>query len=270
MRISFTKMNGAGNDFILIDNRRLKLTLGPKQIAALCERHSGIGADGLILLNPSRQSTVDWAWKFYNSDGSEAEMCGNGARCFAAFARKMGSFEGSLDFETLAGIVSASFQRDQVTVSLTPPGPMHLDQPLCFDEKEFRVHSVNTGVPHAVVFEEVIDGEMVGRMGAAIRHHAHFAPHGTNVNFVQVLGPGRIKVRTYERGVEAETLACGTGVTASALVAARLLGFQSPVDALVQSGDQLQVSFVERGMVHEDVRLAGPADFVFTGEIELD
>ena len=270
MRITFTKMNGAGNDFILIDNRNQELTLNAGQIAHLCDRHAGVGADGLMLLEPNATGNADWSWKFYNSDGSDAEMCGNGARCFAAYTRRLAGGDGSLSFETLAGIVSASFGAGNVTVNLTPPGPMALDAKLEVEGQMLSVHSVNTGVPHAVVFVADADHAMIRELGAGIRYHEHFSPKGTNVNFVHILEPGYIRVRTYERGVEGETLACGTGVSAAALVAARLHGFLSPIKVQVQSGDQLQVSFVEESGQFSHVRLAGPADFVFTGEIELD
>lgn len=263
-------MNGAGNDFILIDNRRQELTLSPGQIARLCDRHAGVGADGLMLLEPNMNEEADWSWKFYNSDGSDAEMCGNGARCFAAFTRRIAGDNGSLSFETLAGIISASFDGDCVTVNLTPPGPMTLDQELEVDGQALMVHSINTGVPHAVIFVSDADQAMVKEQGAGVRYHDHFSPKGTNVNFVQILESGHIRVRTYERGVEGETLACGTGVSAAALVAAKLHGFRSPVNVQVQSGDRLQVSFVAQDGAFADIRLTGPADFVFTGEIELD
>jgi len=270
MRIAFTKMNGAGNDFVLIDNRRLEWKLSPQQVARLCDRHAGIGADGLMLLEPATQPGADWSWKFYNSDGSDAEMCGNGARCFAAYTRKLAGATDGLRFETVAGIITASFDGEIVTVTLTPPGIMDLNQSVQVEGGAQEVHSLNTGVPHAIVFVEDADQAMVRERGAQLRFHDHFAPKGTNVNFVQILKPGRIRVRTYERGVEGETLACGTGVSASALVAAQLHGFQSPVEVQVQSGAELQVSFMESEGAYSDVRLTGPADFVFTGEIELD
>lgn len=263
-------MNGAGNDFILIDNRQQELTLSPGQIARLCDRHAGVGADGLMLLEPNMKGDADWSWKFYNSDGSDAEMCGNGARCFAAFTRGLSGGNGGLSFETLAGIISASFDDGGVTVNLTPPGPMTLDAKLEVEGQLLSVHFINTGVPHAVVFVPDADLAMVKELGAGVRYHPHFSPKGTNVNFVQILEPGYIRVRTYERGVEGETLACGTGVSAAAMIAAKLHGFETPLRVQVQSGDELRVSFVEESGQFSDVRLAGPADFVFTGEIELD
>ncbi|MBT5925927.1 MAG: diaminopimelate epimerase [Verrucomicrobia bacterium] len=270
MRISFTKMNGAGNDFILIDNRSLGLTLHSQQVAKLCDRHAGIGADGLMLLEESQGTAADWAWKFYNSDGSDAEMCGNGARCFAAFVRQLTHSDSDFSFETIAGIIKASFDASNVTVNLTAPGPMDLARNLVIQGNDVKVHSVNTGVPHAVVFVENADQCMVTDLGAGVRYHDAFAPKGTNVNFVQVLAPGKIRVRTYERGVEGETLACGTGVTAASLVAAKVHGFKAPVEVQVQSGDYLRVSFDEENDQFSNVRLNGPADFVFNGEINLD
>ncbi len=270
MRISFTKMNGAGNDFILIDNRSLGLILQPQQVAKLCDRHAGIGADGLMLLEENKNGSADWSWKFYNSDGSDAEMCGNGARCFAAFTQQLTGKEGGLSFDTVAGVIHATFDQTSVTVNLTEPGNMDLNRVIHLSGKEVELHSVNTGVPHAVMFVEDADQCMVGDLGAEIRYHEHFSPKGTNVNFVEVLEPGKIRVRTYERGVEGETLACGTGVTAASLVASKVHGFNSPVEVQVQSGDRLKVSFEKLEDGFSKVRLSGPADFVFSGVIDLD
>jgi diaminopimelate epimerase len=286
-------MNGAGNDFVLIDNRSRQMQLQPAHIARLCDRHKGVGADGVILLVPCPSGNADWAWDFYNSDGSSAEMCGNGARCFARFVRRLTGAGGPLSFETRAGVITARFQGDKVTadlrlhsghagrtevprpqgddvtVSLTPPKDLRLRQQVPLSRGLTEIHSLDTGVPHAVLFVPDADQAMVLPLGAEIRNHPHFAPRGTNVNFVQVLGPGRIRVRTYERGVEGETLACGTGVTASALITAELRGFPSPVQVQVQSGDTLEISFDRANGSFTNVCLAGPAEFVFEGRIEV-
>lgn len=262
-------MNGAGNDFVLIDNREQKITLTRPQIVRLCDRHRGAGADGVILLRPSSSNKADWAWDFYNSDGSSGEMCGNGARCFARFVQRRTGSERDFAFETMAGVVAAAFRDSQVTVSLTEPEGLRLDEKVQLSDGPQVLHSVNTGVPHAVLFVSNADQAMVRELGPEIRRHPHYAPKGTNVNFVQVLGPGRVRVRTFERGVEGETLACGTGVTASALISARVHGFGSPVQVLVQGGDQLEVSFEERGEQFTNVRLTGPAEFVFEGRIHV-
>ena len=269
MVLDFTKMNGAGNDFVLIDNRARKIKLSRDQVVRLCDRHRGVGADGVVLLVPSVLGKADWAWEFYNSDGSVGEMCGNGARCFSRFVQKLTGLTRGFSFETEAGVITASFQGDRVTVSLTQPKDLRLNEQLALSVGAQTVHSLNTGVPHAVLFVPDADRAMVQQLGPEIRRHAHFAPKGTNVNFVQRLGPNQIRVRTFERGVEGETLACGTGVTAAALVAARLHGFTSPVKVQVRGGEQLEVSFREDHGELADVRLTGPAEFVFEGKIEV-
>jgi diaminopimelate epimerase len=269
MVIPFTKMNGAGNDFVVIDNRRREFELQPKQIVRLCDRHRGAGADGVILLVPCVSGRADWAWDFYNNDGHSAEMCGNGARCFARFVQRLTGVETGFRFETRAGVIGARFNGERVTVNLTPPADLRLRQKLTLSSGPVEIHSLDTGVPHAVLFVEDADQAMVQALGPEIRHHPHFAPRGANVNFLQVRGPNAIRVRTYERGVEAETLACGTGVTASALIAAELRGFQSPVQVQVQGGDVLEVSFQRENGQFGQVALTGPAEFVFEGRIEL-
>jgi diaminopimelate epimerase len=269
MVLDFTKMNGAGNDFVLVDNRARKVTLTRAQVVRLCDRHRGVGADGVILLVPSASGKADWAWQFYNSDGSTGEMCGNGARCFARFVQRLTGVNGGLTFETEAGVITAGFHGGSVTVSLTQPGEMRLNQQVPLSVGTETIHSINTGVPHAVLFVPDADRAMVMQLGPEIRRHPHFAPRGTNVNFVQRLGPNRIRVRTFERGVEGETLACGTGVTASALISARLHGFSSPVKVQVQGGEELEVSFKDVGGEFADVRLSGPAEFAFQGRIAI-
>jgi diaminopimelate epimerase len=269
MVLDFTKMNGAGNDFVLIDNRARKVRFSRDQVVRLCDRHRGVGADGVFLLVPSASRKADWAWEFYNSDGSTGEMCGNGARCFARFVQKLTALNGGFTFETGAGVITASFQGERVTVSLTPPAELRLNETVPLSVGRETIHSINTGVPHAVLFVPDADRAMVQQLGPKIRHHPHFGPKGTNVNFVQLLGPNRIQVRTFERGVEGETLACGTGVTAAALIAARLHGFTSPVRVQVQGGEELEVSFKDADGQFADVRLSGPAEFVFEGKIDL-
>ena len=269
MVLEFTKMNGAGNDFVLIDNRARKIKLSRDQVVRLCDRHRGVGADGAVLLVPSVSGQADWAWEFYNSDGSPGAMCGNGARCFSRFVQKLTGLTRGFSFETEAGVITASFQRDDVTVSLTRPKDLRLNEQVALSIGTQTIHSVNTGVPHAVLFVPDTDRVMVQQLGSEIRHHAHFSPKGTNVNFVQRLGPNHIRVRTFERGVEGETLACGTGVTAAALIAARLHGFTSPVKVQVQGGERLEVSFREAHGEFTEVRLTGPAEFVFEGRMEI-
>lgn len=272
MILEFTKMSGAGNDFILADDRAGRLAgLTRAQVQRLCHRQFGIGADGLMLLVPCVSGKADFTWRFWNSDGSDAEMCGNGARCFARYIQRLTNWSRpSLTFETVAGVITAEFQGEQVTINLTPPHGLKLREKVSTTAGDLEVSSLNTGVPHAVVFVPDADQAMVQKLGAELRYHAHFKPRGTNVNFAQVQGPNAIRVRTYERGVEGETLACGTGVSAAAMVSAKIHGFQSPVRVQVQGGDLLQVAFHEVDGQFSDVRLTGPATFVFEGRIPLD
>ena len=270
MLLDFVKMNGAGNDFVLYDNRSRSIKLTTEQVVNLCDRHRGVGADGVIGLIPCESNKADWAWEFWNSDGSVAEMCGNGARCFARYIQRMTGNPALTSFETVAGVISAEFRGELVSVNLTAPENerLNIKVPLT-SAGETVIHSINTGVPHAVIYVPDADQAMLSTVGPEVRRHAEFGPRGTNVNFVQVLGPDSIRVRTFERGVEGETLACGTGVTAAALVSARVHGFKSPVKVRVQGGDDLEVSFSENGGGYSDVRLCGPADFCFYGRIEI-
>jgi diaminopimelate epimerase len=270
MLLEFTKMNGAGNDFVLIDNRERKIELTADQVRHLCDRQRGVGGDGLFLLVPSESGKADWAWDFYNSDGTTADMCGNGARCFARFIHQVVGPNGDVTFETGAGVIKGSFEGDIVTVDLTEPHSLALNAKIETSQGELTVHSLNTGVPHAVIFVPDADQAMVQEIGREIRHHAHFAPsNGTNVNFTQELEPGFIRVRTYERGVEGETLACGTGVTAAAIITSELKGIAAPVKVQVQGGDILDVFFRKEGDRFLDVKLKGPADVAFQGKIEI-
>lgn len=266
--LQFTKMNGAGNDFVMIDNRALDVKLTEKQIKSLCNRHRAVGADGVILVEPA-SGAADFRMRYYNSDGGEAEMCGNGARCFARFANRLAGPFTSLRFETLAGVIEATLQEALVTVTLSPPGDMTLSRTTEIGDRKLLTHSINTGVPHTVTFVDDLEKTPVRDWGAQIRYHAAFQPKGTNVNFVQVLEPLGIAIRTYERGVEEETLACGTGVAASALIHAQLHQADSPISVLVHSGDRLMVGFEKTGRHFGRVTLTGPADFVFDGQIEL-
>ncbi|MGC8742587.1 MAG: diaminopimelate epimerase [Verrucomicrobiia bacterium] len=269
MRLEFWKMNGAGNDFIMIDNRSQNIKLAPNQIVKLCHRQKGIGADGIILLIPCKSGKADWAWEFYNSDGSCAEMCGNGARCFAKYIQKLTGVNNKVSFETGAGIITAYYKGDNVSINMTEPKDLKLNINLPLKNGSQTAHFINTGVPHTVVFSDILENLDVKSLGAEIRHHKLFAPKGTNANFVQITGDSAIRVRTYERGVENETLACGTGITASALISSILYNFKPPIKVLVQSGDRLEVSFEKANDGFKNVVLTGPAEFVFNGVVEI-
>lgn len=267
--LSFWKMNGAGNDFVVLDNRELSLTLDPETVARLCQRQRGVGADGLLAVEPA-QNGADYRMRYYNADGGEAEMCGNGARCFARFVNLLeGNRLAATTFETMAGVIEAEFQGDQVRIKLSTPHSLQLNEVLDLDGESHTVHSVNTGVPHAVIFADDLDAVDIRRLGAATRYHQHFAPKGTNANFVREIAPGHIRIRTYERGVEDETLACGTGMVACALIHHELTGAPSPIRVRVAGGDTLEVAFTrtEEGL-YSDVTLLGPAEFTFAGTLE--
>jgi diaminopimelate epimerase len=262
--IPFAKMNGAGNDFILIDNRRGEIGPEAAELARrVCHRRLAVGADGLILIEPSE--TADFAWRFFNSDGSLAEMCGNGARCAARFAHFHGIAGPTMRFETLAGLIRAELRGNEVAVGITPPLLVGLDVALAVSTGTLRVDCLDTGVPHAVVFVDDPAAVDVQALGREIRFHRRFAPAGTNVNFAGVKEPGRLALRTYERGVEDETLACGTGATAAALAAARRFGWASPVSVDTASGRRLTVSFVVDGDGFRDPWLQGDARLACSG-----
>jgi diaminopimelate epimerase len=264
--LNFTKMNGAGNDFVMVDNRDLKHSLSRDVIAHLCDRHRGIGADGLIAIEPP-QVGADFRMRYYNADGGEAEMCGNGARCFARFASRVAGKDSALSFETLAGVITAKLLGDEVELEMSPPKDLALGATLRVHGQEQTVHFINTGVPHAVIVAEDVGKVDVRTVGSAIRYHDHFSPKGTNANFVETQGPRLLAIRTYERGVEDETLACGTGVCAAALIHSALSGDASPIEVRVKGGEILKVGFEKTPEGFAKVTLTGPADFVFEGQV---
>jgi diaminopimelate epimerase len=273
MLLRFFKMNGAGNDFIIIDNRDLTIDLDADTIAALCDRNRGIGADGLLAVEPA-QKGADFRFRYYNADGLEAEMCGNGARCFGRFTAHLGEIIlKKVTFETMAGTLSAEMIGENVRIAMSEPKDLKLNAKVTIDGLDTPIHSVNTGVPHIVTFlasAETLDQFDVFNFGEAIRNHPAFTPAGTNANFAAILAPNHISIRTFERGVEDETLACGTGMVASALVHHLLTGARSPILVDVEGGDTLEIGFEKSGEHgFSNVTLTGPADFVFEGEIEL-
>jgi diaminopimelate epimerase len=266
--LRFTKMNGAGNDFVLIDNRTADVHLDRSQIARLCDRHRGIGADGILLLEKASKR-ADFQMRYFNADGGEAEMCGNGARCFARFASKVAGAEGKISFETPAGVISAQLIGNLVTLQMTEPTDLRLNVALRVADQNKTIHFINSGVPHVVIPASRIDDVDVRREGSAIRYHEMFSPKGANVNFIEKRGVNKIAVRTYERGVEDETLACGTGVVASSLIFAATERVNGPIAVIARGGDELQVGFEKIDNQFRNVTLTGPADFVFDGKVDI-
>jgi diaminopimelate epimerase len=266
--LKFTKMSGAGNDFVVLNNLDQGLQLASGQIALLCDRHRGVGADGVLVVEPPANG-ADFRMRYYNADGGEAEMCANGARCFARYASRITGKQGDISFETQAGVIRAECAGKNVRLAMSRPHDLMLDRQVHLTSGSVAVHSVNTGVPHAVMFVEDVEKIDVRGMGAALRYHPDFSPRGTNANFVQITGPSTALIRTYERGVEDETLACGTGVVAAALIMHEKHGAASPVSLRVRGGDTLVVGFTKEGGDYRGVSLTGPADFVFEGQIGI-
>jgi diaminopimelate epimerase len=266
--LRFTKMNGAGNDFILIDNRAGDVHLDRSQIVHLCDRHRGIGADGILLLEKAANH-ADFRMRYFNADGGEAEMCGNGARCFARFANKVAGAQKEISFETPAGVISAVLTGDRVTLRMTEPTDLRLNIELRVAKENKTVHFINSGVPHVVIPVPRINDVDVRGEGSSIRYHKMFSPKGANVNFIEERGRNKIAIRTYERGVEDETLACGTGIVASALIFAGTENTNGPINVIARGGDELQVGFEGADGRFYNVTLTGPAEFVFEGTIEI-
>ena len=259
-KIKFSKMVAAGNDFVVVKGK-LRGNL-PTLARSLCDRKFGIGADGLLLL--SECSGADFRMRIFNADGSEAEMCGNGARCAALFNGKKKS-----KMLTLAGIINTEVLGSRVKIQITDPKDIRLDIPLTVNSRKIKVNFINTGVPHVVIFVNGIDGINVKQIGRFIRSHKEFAPAGTNVNFVEAKADNLIRVRTYERGVEDETLACGTGSTASALILALKNNLANLVKVSTQSGEILKIYFKKNKCSFDNVWLEGSAKIVYKGEYNV-
>ena len=256
MRIPFAKMHGAGNDFVMIDDRAGTFPADAATVAAIANRPDGIGCEGVILVRGSDRA--DFAMQFFNPDGSEAELCGNGARCVAAFARAIGAVSSPrMRFETLAGLIEAEVLDDgRVTVAMPTP-------------KDLREDFVNSGVPHRIVPVDDLAAADVAGEGRRIRYSAEFAPAGTNVDFVTFTSDRSLDIRTYERGVEAETFACGTGSVAAAVVGVAQHGLRFPVDVHTARGCVLTIDGERTADGFSRVTLTGPVKKVFDGFIEI-
>jgi len=268
-KIPFYKMQGSGNDFILIDNRRGALKgRNLRQVAmTVCDRHYSVGADGFIAIVPSKKA--DFKWRFFNADGSEAEMCGNGSRCAARFAHLRKIAKRTLSFETKAGLIHAEVGKNTVKVQLTGATALRLNIAVPLESGARTGHFINTGVPHLIYLSDRIDAEDVVTIGRKTRQHDLFKPDGTNVNFIQVQGLHRLRIRTYERGVEGETLACGTGAVAGAIIAGKLGLVSSPVEVTTKSGEKLTVSYERSGDQFTALHLEGNAKVICEGSVYL-
>ena len=278
--IPFVKMSGTGNDFIIIDHRTPFIAEAdqPAFARTVCRRKFSVGADGLILIENSE--SADFRWQFYNADGSRAEMCGNGARCAARFAFERDIAPAAMRFATTAGVIEAEVLRgngESVKIRLTAPENLRLNIPMSLGSVEQSLHFINTGVPHTVVLVNDAGNVPVAEWGRKIRFHETFQPAGTNANFAQVIADDKLMVRTYERGVEGETMACGTGAVASALVVALLEQATPPVTVITSGGEELTIHFSLTGDkdnrqldLAAGIFLEGPAQIIYEGQLGPD
>jgi diaminopimelate epimerase len=264
--VPFFKMQGCGNDFVCVDNRVLGVDPAamPDLVLPVCRKAFGVGADGMIFFDHAPEgSGLAYIWHFFNADGSRAEMCGNGSRCAARLAWMLGIAPARHVFGTDAGPIEAEVDPDsnQVTVQLTPPKDLRMAIDIEVEGRPFHLHFVNTGVPHAVAVMDHLELVDVWKLGRAIRQHQYFAPAGTNVNFISSEEKGTLSLRTYERGVEDETYACGTGAVASAIVA-RELGMTGEETDITTTGGEVLGVILRDGKTY----LRGAAELVFKGE----
>jgi len=268
--LKFTKMQATGNDFVVVSNTNHKLQTTnyklPGLAKKLCDRRFGIGADGLLVLEKSKKS--DFKMRIFNPDGSEAEMCGNGLRCAAVFAYKNKIASSDMSVETKAGILNAQVKKSLVKIKMTEPASVKLGLEVNADGQNYEVHYINTGVPHIVNYTDELESIDVPDLGSQLRYHGLFRPKGANVNFVKTKSKNSIQIRTYERGVEAETLACGTGAVASAIISNMIMGTKSPVKVLTKGG-LLKIYFKKNDNKFNGVFLEGEASVVFEGSISL-
>jgi diaminopimelate epimerase len=265
--MEFWKMSGSGNDFIVVDNRSGQIIDGEMGhfVRRVCRRRESVGADGVIFVLPSDR--WDFRWRFFNADGGEVEMCGNGSRCVSRFAYLKGIAGDKMTFETLAGPISAEVRNHTVKVLMPTPTGLRLDVDLDRRQGWKTIDFINTGVPHVVVQVEDLSKCEVLERGREIRYHPRFSPEGTNANFMKRIGPQLLEVRTYERGVEDETLACGTGAMACALVASVRGMVQSPVAVKTRGGEELRIHFKKSREAFEAVWLEGGTAIIYRAEL---
>lgn len=263
MTLNFSKFHGAGNDFILVDNRDKESNLNQEQIQFLCHRRLGIGADGLILLESPKTTSSLFSMKYFNADGLEGTMCGNGGRCITAFAKHLGFSERSFVFDAIDGIHQSNILSCSNESFYDVTLKMKRVEKITEIEEDYFL---DTGSPHLVVFVDNAKNADVVGMGKMLRNHSRFAPGGTNVNFVS-FSKGKLFVRTYERGVEDETLSCGTGITASALAIAKKLALPLEQIEVATLGGNFSVTFKQDGTIFDDIWLQGPVKFVFQGTV---
>ena len=265
MKIPFSKYHGAGNDFVMIDNTSAIFSANKLPVKSICHRRFGIGADGLILLESSKE--FDFKMLYFNSDGNPGTMCGNGGRSTVAFAHRLKLIGATTTFLASDGPHTASIDQDRGKIKLISLGMSPVSEIIQTDDGGFFL---NTGSPHLVVFSDNIDDLDVYKEGKRLRYDKRFAPGGCNVNFVEIINQNHLYVRTYERGVEDETYACGTGITASALSFANKNHLDEGTLSMKAKGGDLKVSWKKINSIYNNIVLSGPAEWVFDGIIEID
>lgn len=278
--LPFYKYSGCGNDFILIDNRQQLFNLETasrfkaEPIVQLCHRRLGIGADGIVLLEFSLKA--DFRMRIFNADGSEAEMCGNGLRCLVRFIQDLGIPGNKFLIETMHQLIPTTISEKCVSAEMPAPTNCRFFEQLVIEETSYTLHYLDTGVPHAVIFVEDLQNHQLMLIAPKIRYHPYFMPKGTNVNFATINSNNEVEVRTYERGVEGETLACGTGAAAVAIAAAHVHGLRSPISIRPKSGDMIYINLPEAAdspseespfSFTQGITMSGPAVRVFNGTI---
>ena len=263
--LQFYKMEASGNDFVVVDNRERVLKDPIAFTRQVCAQHTGIGADGVLLVEKARRAA--FKMRIINSDGSEAEACGNGFRCIALFAHEKLGFPARFDFESLSGVIQATVKGGRIRVRMAKPKEFQKDRDIEVLGHRLHYSFINTGVPHTVILVNKLATMDVANLGRAIRQHSTFKPKGTNVNFVQVKDTHNLQVRTYERGVEQETLACGSGSTAAALISTIRGLTKAPVRVKTSGGEILTIDFKLAGSEAREVFLEGAARFVFEGKL---
>jgi diaminopimelate epimerase len=266
-------MSGAGNDFVVIDNRNARIKDGNSAAKNICNRHWSVGADGLLLLESSEKAS--YRMMYYNADGSYGGMCGNGGRCIAMFAYLKKIANSQHTFEAIDHIYSVSIDYENVTLHMKNPKFLKMNQHLLIGNKKITFHSIDTGAPHIVVEVNEFASKIklsefdVQRWGNILRLHKKFSPAGTNVNFINISEDNIIHLRTFERGVEAETLACGTGSVASAIIGYKIWKLKKPITVLPTSKISLGINFDVRNKNIQNVALKGPATITFTGCLDV-
>ncbi len=268
-KIPFMKLSGAGNDFVIINNLNRVVDSTDSEfmnfVTKVCQRRMSVGADGVLLVEPTED--VDFRMRYFNADGGEVETCGNGARCISKFAYLNGIVSEQMRFLTNAGIYEAEVVGENVKVRMSDPTDIRINVPLRLEDSVHNVGFANSGVPHVVFFVDDLEATDVFDLGRQTRYHNDFKPAGTNANFIHIHSQELIEIRTYERGVENETLACGTGSIASAIVSATLGKVKSPVSVKTASGVVLKIHFDLENDEAKNVYLEGDARVIFAGEL---